>query len=88
MNWKPEELLDDFLAAAKTGKIEIPLNTICIEEMLMPHTPPSQMPERKMAVYVFSTEMCILKVGKVNPGSADQYKYQHYRPKGAGSTYS
>ena len=28
MNWKPEELLDDFLAAAKTGKIEISPNAI------------------------------------------------------------
>ena len=29
MNWKPEELLDDFLIAARNGKIEIPPNVIC-----------------------------------------------------------
>ena len=85
MNWKPKELLDDFLMAAKSGKIEIPPNVICIEELLMPHERPN-FPQGKMAVYVFSTETCVLKVGKVNPGSEDRYKNQHYRPKGANST--
>ncbi len=85
MNWKPKELLDDFLIAAKSGKIEIPPNVICIEKLLMPHERPN-LPQGKMAVYVFSTETCVLKVGKVNPGSGDRYKYQHYRSKGANST--
>ena len=85
MNWIPKQLLDDFLIAAKSGKIEIPPNVICVEKLLRPHERPN-LPEGKMAVYVFSTETCVLKVGKVNPGSADRYKYQHYRPKGAGST--
>ena len=86
MNWKPEELLDDFFAAAKSGKIEIPINAICIQKLLMPHISPSQMPKGKMAVYVFSTETCVLKVGRVNQGSVDRYTRQHYRPKGANST--
>ena len=85
MNWKPKELLDDFLIAAKSGKIEIPPHVICIEKLLMPHERPN-LPHGKMAVYVFSTETCVLKVGKANPGSEDRYKYQHYRPKGANST--
>ena len=85
MNWKPKELLDDFLIASKSGKIEIPPNVICIQELLMPHERPT-LPQGKMAVYVFSTETCVLKVGKVNPGSGLRYKYQHYNPKGANST--
>ncbi len=85
MNWKPEQLLDDFLIAAKSGKIEIPPNTICIEKLLMPHQKPN-LPAGKMAVYVFSTETCVLKVGKVNTGSGPRYKYQHYRHKGNNST--
>ena len=85
MNWEPEELLDDFLIAAKSGKIEIPPNVICIEKLPMPHERPN-LPQGKMAVYVFSTKTCVLKVGKVNPGSEDRYKNQHYRPKGANST--
>lgn len=86
MNWKPEELLDDFFAAAKSGKIEIPTNAIRIQKLPMPHTRPKQMPSEKMAVYVFSTETRVLKVGKVNPGSVNRYTYQHYNPKGANST--
>ena len=85
MNWKPKELLDDFLIAARNGKIEIPPNVICIEKLPMPHERPN-LPQGKMAVYVFSTETCVLKVGKVNPGSAPRYKYHHYNPKNAKST--
>ena len=85
MNWRPKQLLDDFLIAAKSGKIEIPPNAICIEKLLMPHERPT-LPEGKMAVYVFSTETCVLKVGRVNPGSKNRYRNQHYNPRGANST--
>ena len=85
MNWKPKELLDDFLIAAKSGKIEIPPNAICIEKLLMPHERPT-LPEGKMAVYVFSTETCVLKVGKLTQGSGNRYRNQHYTSKGAPST--
>lgn len=86
INWDPQQLLSDFLAAAEHGKIEIPPDTIIIESLPKPHIPPKQLPDGKMAVYVFSTDIEILKVGKVNTGSEGRYLYHHYNPEAAGST--
>ena len=86
INWNPQQLLMDFLSAAEYGQIEIPLDSIIIESLPRPHIPPKQLPDGKMAVYVFSTETEILKVGKVNTGSEGRYVNHHYNPKGAGST--
>ena len=72
------------LAAAKGGKIEIPSDAISIEIQPMPHTPPS-LPQNTRAVYVFSTDTHVLKVGKVNPKSGARYTSQHYDPKRSNS---
>lgn len=86
IHWNPEQLLSDFLSAAEHGQIEIPPDSIVIESLPKPHIPPKSLPEEKMAVYVFSTDTEILKVGKANIGSKDRYLYQHYNPNAAGST--
>lgn len=86
INWNPEQLLTDFLSAAEHGQIQIPHDAITIEALPKPHIPPKHLPDGKMAVYVFSTETEILKVGKVNTGSKGRYVNHHYNPKAAGST--
>ncbi len=86
INWDPQQLLSDFFAAAEHGQIEIPSETISIEQQPKPHTPPKELSEEKMAVYVFSTDTEVLKVGKANTGSENRYLYQHYNPDAAGST--
>ena len=86
INWDPQQLLSDFLSTAEHGQIEISPDTITIEQQPKPHTPPKELPEGKMAVYVFSTDTEVLKVGKVNTGSENRYCRHHYNPQGAGST--
>ncbi len=86
ISWDPQQLLKDFLSAVEHGQIEIPPDSITIKLQPKPHTRPKQLPEGKMAVYIFSTNTEILKVGKVNTGSEDRYRHHHYNPQGAGST--
>ncbi len=86
IHWDPHQLLTDFLSTAEHGQIEIAPDSITIELQPKPHTRPKQLPEGKMAVYVFSTDTEILKVGKVNTGSENRYRHHHYNPQGAGST--
>ena len=85
MNWNPKQLWDDFLAAAKRGRIKNVPDSICIEILPMPHTPPSSLPRGKIAVYVFSSNKCVLKVGKVGPNSRARYTTQHYNPRSSRS---
>ena len=86
ISWEPHQLLTDFLSAAEHGQIEIAPDSITIELQPKPHTRPKQLPERKMAVYVFSTDTEVLKVGKANTGSVGRYCSHHYNPRGADST--
>lgn len=86
MNWDPEKLRDDFLIVAKLGGIEIQPSDIGIETLTMPHKPPSNLPKRKMAVYVFFNKECVLKVGKAGSRSQARYTSQHYNPGSAPST--
>ena len=86
MIWKPNTLLDDFLAAATLGKIELPLDAISTEILPMPHQAPSSLPRGKAAVYTFATNDRVLKVGKAGPNSNARYTSQHYNPHSAQST--
>ncbi len=88
MNWEPKQLLDDFLAAAKQGGIEIIPNAISFETLDMPHRPPSRLPKGKVAVYVFSSKENVLKVGQVGPNSQPRYTSHHYNPDSSGSNLS
>ena len=86
MNWDPEKLRDDFLVVAKLGGIKINLDDIDIEILEMPHKPPINLPNGKMAVYIFSSKECVLKVGKAGSRSQARYTSQHYNPGSAPST--
>ena len=86
MNWDPEQLLDDFLVVAKLGGLEIESIDISIEILTRPHKPPSNLLKGKMAVYVFSMDECVLKVGKAGAKSQARYTSQHYNPDSAPST--
>ena len=88
MNWNPKQLWDDFLAAAKRGGIKSVPDSICIEILPMPHTPPSSLPRGKIAVYVFSSNKCVLKVGQVGPKSKARYTSHHYNLDSSGSNLS
>ena len=88
MDCKPKQLLDDFLAAAKRGGIEISQNAINFETLTMPHKPPSPLPKGKVAVYIFSDSECVLKVGQVGPNSQPRYTSHHYNPVSSGSNLS
>ena len=84
MIWNPEQLWGDFLAAAKGGKIEIPPDAVKIKTRPMPHTRPS-FPKNTKAVYVFSTDTQVLKVGKDSSQTGTRYTNHHYNPKSSNS---
>ena len=52
----------------------------------VPHAPPTQIPDGKMAIYCFIFKGRFLKIGKANAKSSARYCYQHYNPKSANST--
>ena len=82
MIWNPEQIRDGFLKGARTAGIDIQRDDIDIEILERPHRPP-QLPEGKVAVFVFSTETSVLKVSKVGPNSGPRYTSQHYNPNAA-----
>ena len=88
MDCNPKQLLDDFLAAAERGGIEISQNAINFETLTMPHKPPSRLPKGKVAVYIFSDRERVLKVGQVGPNSQPRYTSHHYNPGSSGSNLS
>ena len=79
-NGDQEKLVRDFLVAAELAGIEIQRGDICAEILPMPHTPPTRLPKGKMAVYVFATEDCVLKVGQAGKNSSARYANHHYNP--------
>ena len=78
MKWMPEEILDDFVVVARLAHAAVERRAIRIETLTMPHVPPSSLPEGKTAVYVFSDQERVLKVGKVGAKSQARYTSQHY----------
>lgn len=84
MIWYPMEIRDGFIRVARTAGIDIQPDDIDIEVLERPHRPP-HLPVGKVAVSVFSTETCVLKVGKFGPLSQARYTSQHYNPNSANS---
>ena len=78
MKWNPEQLLEDFRTVAKLCEVEIDTDTINIDILPMPHSPPRNLPRGKMAVYVFSDKEQTLKVGKAGAKSQPRYTSHHY----------
>ena len=77
MNWKPEEVVDDFEAVAELAHVPMARAAIQIEILSKPH-PPSRLPKGTMAVYVFSDRDRVLKVGRAGSKSQARYTSQHY----------
>ena len=85
MIWNPEQIRLDFLRVARTAGIDMQPDAICVEILQMPHKPPSCLPNGKVAVYIFSTNNCVLKVGKADKNTKARYTYQHYNPRSSNS---
>ena len=86
MNWQPQVALNDFRTIAALAGVSLDADDIRIEILKAPHVAPSKLPAGKMAVYVFSRNDEILKVGKVGPKSHARYTSQHYNVGSAMST--
>ena len=79
-------LVEDFTLVAKLADIPLSVEDVSVETLFAPHSPPTQLPAGKMAVYVFCHQGRALKVGKAGPNSNARYTSQHYSPRAAPST--
>jgi hypothetical protein len=84
--WDAEAAIDDFRIVAGLAGVELPKGAVEIETLVAPHVPPTRLPFGKMAVYVFSKQPDVLKVGRVGAKSQARYTTQHYSPRSAIST--
>lgn len=80
-----DQLIAGFKKVAQLAEVDVPDQSISWENMKAPHSPPTSLPSRKMAVYVFMWNDKCLKVGKVGPRSQARYTSQHYNPKSSNS---
>lgn len=80
MKFNYNKTVADFKKVAEISNIMISNKDIHVEEQRAPHSPPSRLPEGKMAVYVFFLGEECLKVGKVGPRSHARYTSHHYDP--------
>jgi hypothetical protein len=80
-----ERFVSDFLQVSRLAGKPLARADIEVEVLPRPHRRPSQLPERRQAVYVFATDSHCLKVGKVGPNSQPRFVSQHYiaKPKGS-----
>ena len=80
-----KQLVKNFEQVAKLAGVDIPIDSITVEKLSAPHTPPSSLLSDKMAVYAFLWNDDCLKVGKVSPKSQVRYTSQHYNPNSSNS---
>jgi hypothetical protein len=80
------ESVADFLKASELAGVTVQKDWLEVEILAMPHKPPSQLPDGRMAVYAFFLRGTTLKVGKAGPNSHARYSYQHYNASSAAST--
>lgn len=88
MGWDIDAALTDFQTVTRLAGAELPIGAIAIEKLPAPHVQPSSLPAGKMAVYVFSKGLDVLKVGKAGPNSNARYTSQHYNARSAPSTFA
>ena len=81
MFWNPENLCDDFIKVTILSGIDFAIEDLTIKRLPKPHQPPTNLPKGCSAVYIFSTNQQVLKVGKVGTKSGPRYTSQHYNPK-------
>ena len=80
------QLLTDFLKVSALAGKSLNDEDIVVQHTKSPHVPPTKLPPGKMAVYVFSHNQTVLKVGKAGPKSNARFCSQHYRAGSAPST--
>ena len=81
-----EEAVAAFLTVAELAGDSLSRDEITTEYLSAPHTPPTRLPEGKMAVYGFWGGGEWLKIGIAGPKSKARYTSQHYNPGSALST--
>ncbi len=81
----PQPLIRDFRIVADLAGVRVSDNALSVEKLPAPHTPPTALPNGKMAVYVFVWKEQCLKVGKVGANSQARYTSQHYAPSSSNS---
>jgi len=86
MTWNPEQVLADFATVAQLAGVTLAADDLRVEALPAPHAPPTRLPAGYMAVYVFTHDGDVLKVGKVGPKSQARYTSQHYNAGSAPST--
>ena len=79
-------IIQDFILVAALAGRTVSVSQIEAKTEPAPHIPPTKLPPGKMAIYVFSYEEQILKVGKAGPNSSARFTSQHYNPGSAPST--
>lgn len=73
-------LVAHFIQIAKIADVTISEQDIIVEKLSAPHSPPKDLPEGKITVYIFFWKDQCLKVGKVGQRSQARYTSQHYNP--------
>ena len=79
-DWRTEidSAIKDFINVAELAHMKLNLDDFEIEYLEAPHTPPSNLPNGKMAIYGFWLDGKWLKIGMVGPKSKARYTSQHY----------
>lgn len=83
---KPDLLVQDFLKVASLAGVQVGEIEISLSRTDTSHEPPKRLPAGKMAVYVFTFNGMVLKVGKAGPKSSARFTSHHYNPASAPST--
>jgi hypothetical protein len=92
----PDTLLADFAISAKRAAVDGWPCALRADVLRAPHSPPA-LPPAYGAVYAFAlgaaageSAPCgagtVLKVGRIGARSEPRFRYQHYKPRSAGST--
>lgn len=86
MTVEPAQLAKDFRQIAKLAGFSLAAGDLWVESLSAPHRAPARLPTGKMAVYLFSHQGRVLKIGKAGLNSNARYTSRHYSPGAARST--
>ena len=84
MDIRIDSMKQDLIKAIILTNTNINPDWIEIEDLGCPHNP-QNLPNEKMAVYMFFHKEECLKIGKAGADSNSRYKNQHYNPNNSGS---
>jgi len=89
-DWRKEmeDALMAFVTVAELAGEPLKRDELLIEYLPPPHTPPSNLPAGKMAIYAYWWNDAWLKIGQAGAKSAARYTSQHYNPSSSKSNLS